>query len=95
VNENNLPILLSRKQVAQYTGISIKTVEQRLANLGVQPIDIGGNHYALKWHREAVSQALWNLQCQGQHKTPQKTTSAHPVLALSIAELDALIKSKD
>jgi len=91
VDNDTLPILLSRKQVAQYTGISIKTVEQWLASLGVQPIDMGGRRYALKWHRDAVSQALWTLHSQSQTATLNRTPT-HPVLGKSIKELDALLR---
>ena len=60
------PIFLKTKDLPAFSGLSMERIRDVLSRSGVQPVDLGGRHYGLKWYRDAVMEALRTLHAEAQ-----------------------------
>ena len=60
------PIFLKRKDLPEFSGLSMNAILAVLDRQGVRPVDVNGKHYGLRWYRDAVKEALGALHAEAQ-----------------------------
>lgn len=66
MEQKSWPIFLKRKDLPEFSGLSMNAILTVLDRQGVRPVDVGGKHYGLRWYRDAVKEALGTLHAEAQ-----------------------------